>query len=381
MRRAHNTSTAARHKESGGRPSDEWRHEFRGRHSGVTKAPRHVDQALRGRAEFQAHHEDAAITGADIGVAGDYLWKIPKSKSAIPELRFFMVTHKKVPGRGDIARLTWWDSDFRDDKPRHIELQEVSKVVLGHGTKAFQQQQHKGEKLPAEHLSFSLVAGTRTVDLGAESLEDLISWLKSLRPFIPQFDANQPVERLLRCVDVDFLRVVAFVRCCVLHTLRLRVVLSCVPTRWCVGECAYGPAGRLANRPGGRVDCVHDVRVLCREAGGLHDPRLDATTHGPGASPPPLGTAEAACIFAHARGNAPHAVRSLIVRGCNPDLQVCVCVCPCQPTQGGGRAYVCTCMMVWDAAATAAVPKSFFWHWLVAPVGGVNWFSLPISMT
>ena len=239
---------------SAGQPSSEWRHEFHGKVSGVTKAPRHVGHALRGGAEFTAHHEDAAVTGNDIGEAGDYLWKIPKSKSAIPELRFFMVTHKSFPGRGDVARLTWWDSDIRDDKPRHIELEEVSKVVLGHATKAFQQQQHKGEKLPAEHLSFSLVAGKRTVDLGAESLEDLIAWLKALRPYIPRFDQHQAVERLIR------------------------------------------------------------------EAEGLHDYTLDSTTHAPGSNPAPLGIAEAACVFAHARANAPHSVRSLIVRGCNPNL-------------------------------------------------------------
>ena len=123
-------------------------------------------------------------TVADVGTLvwhGSYLWKIPFTKGSVPKLRWF----KLLPASHSDGPVLQWSNprSTKNNKPRQVFLDDVREVNLGHKSTAFARQIGKRgvESLPPAALCFSLVTSDRTVDVGAQNVQEAREWIRSIR--------------------------------------------------------------------------------------------------------------------------------------------------------------------------------------------------------
>lgn len=122
---------------------------------------------------------------------GDILWKIPFNKAGVPRKRYFQVVSRAV-GKSRQLQLQWSDPGRSRQKARSLVLSTVERILLGHRTDAFQRLASKrGSKSKRgvlakknEHLCFSLVAKTRTIDLAAMNEQQRDDWLAGLESVV-----------------------------------------------------------------------------------------------------------------------------------------------------------------------------------------------------
>ena len=117
---------------------------------------------------------------------GDILWKIPFTRAGVPRKRFFQVVSRPAGGARRL-HLQWGDPSRPRQRPRSIQLDTVEQIIQGHQTDAFLQQKptKKGPLARKnEHLCFSLLAKTRSVDIAAMSESQRDDWLAGLESVI-----------------------------------------------------------------------------------------------------------------------------------------------------------------------------------------------------
>lgn len=109
---------------------------------------------------------------------GDVLWKVPFSKVAAPQRRFFQVVRAK-----EGLVLQWSDPARRSQKPRHVALGSVTSICEGHKTWPLRDVVTKlgCASVRDPRLCFSLIAKDRTIDMAAMTLSQRNYWVEGLR--------------------------------------------------------------------------------------------------------------------------------------------------------------------------------------------------------
>ena len=161
---------------------------------------------------------------------GAILWKIPYNGRGVPERRLVMIKRAPLPGKkakavhllGTTAEsgttttrtsnkkqstpntaadtyivnpptIIWANPDKASDlkNARELVLYEGAHIVLGHQSPAFWKSKSRGTPLPPEQFCFSIITNSRSLDLAAESIEEVIAWKNALHMLLVMMSPNQ----------------------------------------------------------------------------------------------------------------------------------------------------------------------------------------------
>lgn len=147
---------------------------------------------------------------------GGILWKIPYNGKSLPETRMVMI--KRAPAPGPKARpvrvlaqddanvasipvayiafpptLIWASAENPGDMKhaRELVLHDGTYIVEGHQTPAFWKILTKGNPAPPAELCFSIVTGTRSLDLAAETRKEATMWKNALFTLLVMLSPNK----------------------------------------------------------------------------------------------------------------------------------------------------------------------------------------------
>ena len=160
---------------------------------------------------------------------GGILWKIPYNGRGVPERRLVMIKRAPLPGKkskpvrllitnadgstvkskkssetyiSDPPTIIWANPDKPSDikSARELVLYEGAHIVLGHQSPAFWKSKNRGTPLPPEQFCFSIITNSRSLDLAAESIEEVIAWKNALHMLLVLMSPNQEwaIENLVK---------------------------------------------------------------------------------------------------------------------------------------------------------------------------------------
>jgi ankyrin repeat protein len=152
---------------------------------------------------------------------GAILWKIPYNGRGVPERRLVMIKRAPLPGKKAKAvtllmsedsssskkhtkkeantyivnppTIIWANPEKSNDlkNARELVLFEGAHIVLGHQSPAFWKSKNRGTPLPPEQFCFSIITNSRSLDLAAESIEEVVAWKNALHMLLVMMSPNQ----------------------------------------------------------------------------------------------------------------------------------------------------------------------------------------------
>jgi len=161
---------------------------------------------------------------------GGILWKIPYNGRGVPERRVVMIKRATLPGKkskpvqllvtnadgsttikkkkssetyiANPPTIIWANPDKPSDlkNARELVLYEGAHIVLGHQSPAFWKSKNRGTPLPPEQFCFSIITSSRSLDLAAESIEEVVAWKNALHMLLVLMSPNQDwaIENLVK---------------------------------------------------------------------------------------------------------------------------------------------------------------------------------------
>ena len=160
---------------------------------------------------------------------GAILWKIPYNGRGVPERRLVMIKRAPLPSKkakpvqilvpnedGNVNKkskkteayivnpptIIWANPEKANDlkNARELVLYEGAHVVMGHQSPAFWKSKSRGTPLPPEQFCFSIITNSRSLDLAAESVEEVFAWKNALHMLLVMMSPNKEwaVDNLLR---------------------------------------------------------------------------------------------------------------------------------------------------------------------------------------